>query len=274
MKKTVSIVIPTLNAEKGIKDCINNIKKQNYKDIEIIVVDSFSKDNTTKIAKKCGVKVIQTKWKLFGARYLGVMAATGKIVIFIDVDQLFQRNNVIREIIEMMEKNDMLILDEASYKPSNFLEKLTSADRKLVHKLYNIHMNPIYGVLRPRAYNKTFLVNVLKGIEIEKLKDIVIYDDAIIYYEASKYSKKIGFVKNAIFQKEVSSIKELVIHTYKYGKTARRLSISKEYKNILNKKSTFRKGSFRYGNIWLSIQSDIFLLIKGFGFTLGYWINR
>jgi len=45
-KPLVSVVIPTYNSEKTLKKCLESIKRQTYKNIEIIVVDKFSKDRT------------------------------------------------------------------------------------------------------------------------------------------------------------------------------------------------------------------------------------
>ncbi|AEF97132.1 glycosyltransferase family 2 protein [Methanotorris igneus] len=53
----VSVIIPTYNSEKTIGICLESIKNQTYKNIEIIVVDKFSNDNTVEIAKKYTDKV-------------------------------------------------------------------------------------------------------------------------------------------------------------------------------------------------------------------------
>ncbi|MFH7873662.1 MAG: glycosyltransferase, partial [Candidatus Aenigmatarchaeota archaeon] len=49
-KPLVSIIIPTYNSEKTLAKCLESIKNQSYKNIEIIVVDRFSKDKTAEIA--------------------------------------------------------------------------------------------------------------------------------------------------------------------------------------------------------------------------------
>ena len=52
----VSIIIITLNEEKTIARILDNLKEQTHKNIEIIIIDSNSKDNTRKIAKKYSKK--------------------------------------------------------------------------------------------------------------------------------------------------------------------------------------------------------------------------
>jgi glycosyltransferase involved in cell wall biosynthesis len=53
----VSLIIPTYNSSKTIEDCLKSIKNQNYENIELIVVDNNSKDNTKEIALKYTNKV-------------------------------------------------------------------------------------------------------------------------------------------------------------------------------------------------------------------------
>ncbi|MBI4177002.1 MAG: glycosyltransferase [Candidatus Aenigmarchaeota archaeon] len=82
-----SFVIPAYNEGKFLGGCIKSIKAQNYKDYEIIVSYSPSKDNTLQIAKKHGAKVV-TLPKCFPgmAKNAGARAATGEYLIFMDAD--------------------------------------------------------------------------------------------------------------------------------------------------------------------------------------------
>jgi glycosyltransferase involved in cell wall biosynthesis len=53
----VSIIIPTKNSAEFLEQCLISIKNQSYKNIEIIVVDNFSKDSTREIAKRYGATI-------------------------------------------------------------------------------------------------------------------------------------------------------------------------------------------------------------------------
>ena len=65
MKKTISIIIRTLNEEKYLDELLNSIKLQNIKNflIEIILVDSGSNDKTLSIAKKHKIKITHIEKK-------------------------------------------------------------------------------------------------------------------------------------------------------------------------------------------------------------------
>lgn len=122
----VSVVIPTLNCAGIIEECLESIKMQTYPNIEIVVVDSHSQDDTREIAKKHGAKVFvygpkQTApfEKVFGAPYqrnYGVDQARGKYVYYVDSDMRLTPT-VIEECITRIEKEnaDAAIVPEFSY---------------------------------------------------------------------------------------------------------------------------------------------------------------
>lgn len=82
--KTISIIILTLNEEDYIEDAIKSVSFAK----EIIVLDSFSNDNTIEIAKKNGAKVLQRKFDNYAAqRNHAIEFATGDWILFLDADE-------------------------------------------------------------------------------------------------------------------------------------------------------------------------------------------
>lgn len=94
MKKNplLSIIIPSYNEEKDIGSAINSLLSQSYKNMEIIIVDDGSTDNTIKIAYSFNnVKVFKQNHQGPGkARNLGAKKAKGEILIFVDADMTFR----------------------------------------------------------------------------------------------------------------------------------------------------------------------------------------
>ncbi len=89
----VSIVIPTYNEEEVISDCLESLSKQTLKDLEIIVVDDGSNDQT--LSKIHGVKLLKQEHKGPGAaRNLGAKEASGEILVFVDADMTFKEDFV------------------------------------------------------------------------------------------------------------------------------------------------------------------------------------
>ena len=87
MKIKASIIIRTYNEEDWIGHCLSQIKKQNFKNYEIIIVDNCSTDNTIKIAKSLGVKkIIKIKKFIPGkALNMGCEISSGDFFVFLSV---------------------------------------------------------------------------------------------------------------------------------------------------------------------------------------------
>ncbi len=91
-KKLVSVVIPAYNAENSIRDCLNAAISQTYKNIEIIIIDDGSKDNTAYVgscfmANDDRIKVIrQENSGPSVARNKGISVAHGDYIVFWDAD--------------------------------------------------------------------------------------------------------------------------------------------------------------------------------------------
>lgn len=275
MKELVSITIPTYNSERTLRKTLESVKAQTYKKIEIIVIDSHSKDETYEIAKKFGAKVFQYEGTLLGARALGIEKAKGEFILLLDSDQIL-RQRTIETAVMLMKKYDMLWLYERSYKPKKLLEKLYDADRKLVQKYWKNFINPVGGVILPRFYKKDILKKAFSEIPEKILPLCVAHDHAIIYYEARKISNEICNVGNeknpAVWHMEPWGWLNLFKKTYRYGVTTKKLVENNVYPNIIKSKNKMR--SFYSSDILLSVQSNLLRVMRGIPYKLGYYFKR
>jgi glycosyltransferase involved in cell wall biosynthesis len=82
----ISIIIPTKDSETTIDRCLKSVKNQTYSNIEVIVVDGFSKDGTRKIAEGHGVKILESGARRSKARNIGAEKARGRFLLFVDSD--------------------------------------------------------------------------------------------------------------------------------------------------------------------------------------------
>ncbi len=123
-KKTnplVSIVIPIFNAEKYLKKCIESVIQQSYKNIEVILVDDGSTDNSSIIyqeyIKKDNRLKVQNQ-KNFGvsvARNNGIHIARGEYILFVDADDWLERN-MIELMCNKLEKDKEIDVCICGYK--------------------------------------------------------------------------------------------------------------------------------------------------------------
>lgn len=100
-----SIIVPAYNMEKYIKRTLDSIKKQTFKDYEVIVIDDGSEDKTVEVAKKCNVKVIEHKHAgLSVVRNTAIKEATGDYLLLLDSDDWWDKDLLKR--INESSKND------------------------------------------------------------------------------------------------------------------------------------------------------------------------
>lgn len=264
----VTISIPTYNSEAFIKKCLDAIKKQTYKNIEINVIDGHSRDKTIDIIRKYkNIKITQSTDALLGARYEGAKHAKGSYILLLDSDQILQKD-AIKNAVNMMKKNDMLILEETVYQCKNWIEKLFKMDRKLIQTVKDY--SPMTGVMLPRFYKRKLLLKVFKHIPQSVLKKVGGQDHAIIYYEGWKESQKVSIVPNAVAHIEPNSLKILWKKFYRWGYTSKNAHLGK-YDTMLQQKEHFRKGLFQKGLIIESFGSILLLILKGIPYKLGYF---
>ncbi len=108
----VSVVVPIYNVEKYLAKCLDSIIGQTYTDLEIILVNDGTKDNSAVIAAEYEKKdsriclVNQENGGLSFARNTGVSKANGKYTICIDSDDYIHKN-MIEELVRLIEENDV-----------------------------------------------------------------------------------------------------------------------------------------------------------------------
>ena len=100
----ISIIIPTYNEERYLPRLLNCIKKQSYKDYEIIVADANSRDKTRLIAKKYGCRIVKGGIPSVG-RNNGAKMAKGDIVVFLDADTQLDKNFIQNAMTEAKKRN-------------------------------------------------------------------------------------------------------------------------------------------------------------------------
>ena len=113
-KEKVSIIIQNWNGEKHLEECLTSIFRQNYKNIEVIVVDSASRDKSVELVKKKfkKVKIIALK-KDRGAPYannLGCTKSTGKYIMFLNNDTKLQKDTIDKLVKKIQDENEEVIV--------------------------------------------------------------------------------------------------------------------------------------------------------------------
>tara|TARA_A100000164_G_scaffold336767_1_gene329773 strand:+ start:169 stop:945 length:777 start_codon:yes stop_codon:yes gene_type:complete len=121
--KKISIIIPTYNSEKYIKNCLKSIFIQNFNNYEIIICDNLSKDNTINFINKISYK-FKKKIKIYSRRDKGVAdalnfgfrKANGDILCWLNSDDLYNHKFVFNKVLSSFNNNK-----KKSYLVGNFI---------------------------------------------------------------------------------------------------------------------------------------------------------
>ena len=188
----LSIIIPVYNTEKYLKKCIESIINQTLKDIEIIIINDGSPDNSDKIIKEYNdtriVYITKENEGIGKTRNKGIDIATGKYIAFVDSDDYLhpcfcekmlnkaKSDNSEIVVCDFYEDNNGIMKDRII---ESFLPTSLSDNPNL---LYNINMGPCNKIYKKSLFdNKSNRFN-------EKLK----YEDLPFVVKMLTQAKKIS----------------------------------------------------------------------------------
>ena len=193
----ISVIIPVYNGEKYIRKCLDSVINQTKKEIEIVVVNDGSADNTESIIKEYKDKRIKyfknTNHGIGYSRNFGVSKSSGKYIMFLDSDDYIDKDEC-KLLYEKCLEDDLDISICDFYKVyNNDLIEVNLGD----FKSSSLKDNPdiITEFLNPwgKLYNKKILTdNKIKFVENLK------YEDAPFVIETFCNAKKIGKVNKAL----------------------------------------------------------------------------
>ncbi|MEI6411931.1 MAG: glycosyltransferase family 2 protein [Bacteroidota bacterium] len=120
----VSIITATYNSEKNITTCLESVASQDYGNIEHIIIDGASKDNTLNIVKQfphVHLVISEPDKGIYDALNKGLALASGEIVGFLNSDDFFAETTTVRTIVETFEKDkvDSVFGDIVFVRPDN-----------------------------------------------------------------------------------------------------------------------------------------------------------
>ena len=262
----VSVTVPTYNSENTLEQCLNAVKAQTYKNIELIIVDSYSKDKTLEIAKKFGARIVMCKGKLLEARIMGTEASKGKYVLLLDSDQILEKT-VIERAVNKMQDYDSLWFWERAYNRKKFLPSLYDADRMLVQTYWE----PDEDIVLPRFFIRDLLIKAHKKIPKKYINICAAQDHIITWHEFKGITKKNGMVENAVEHMEPESLVAIFKKQWRWGKTTKDFYKTGLYRELITKKDSFR--TFKWKHLNWSIKSFILRILRGIPYKLGYWFG-
>lgn len=209
----ISVIIPTLNAEKNIPVLMERIWSQSLKPMEILIIDSSSNDNTVRTAIKYGAKTITIKRYEFdhgGTRNLAANEAFGDVLVFLTQDAMPTNEDFIENLVAP--------LTDASI-PLSYGRQIPNMDANPIEIFVRRYNYPENSIIKdanqiPSLGIKTFFCsNVCSAIRRKEFEEIGRFPENIIMNEDMILAAKL-ILKGYKVAYQASAT---VYHSHNYG---------------------------------------------------------
>lgn len=257
----VSVIVPVYNVEKYLEKGLDSLAKQTLKDIEIIIVNDGSPDNSQKIIDKYVKKYptmkcyIKENGGLSDARNYGIKKATGEYIAFMDSDDYVSEDTYEVMYNKAKEKDfDMVVCDLNYVYPNDELMEVTSGIASDTEDIKGIYTN-IY----PAAWNKLYKKELLKDIEFKKgvwFEDVEfihrllpkVKSIGVVHRPFIQYVQREGSIINTVNPKIYDYVSNMngVVDYYKENKLYDEYKKELEYAYVRYVYATFVKSVLRY----------------------------
>lgn len=197
----ISVIIPVYNSGELLKRLINSLLQQTYRDLEILLINDGSTDNTEQICKEIIEKdsrfqyFYQKNAGVSAARNYGIIKSSGEYIAFLDADDEID-DNYFEELILACQNTDIAVCDvRAEDTCGNVLSRFTlpnqvlTSERALNYllKRQNINSGP---------YAKLFKKSVIIQL---KFPDLKVYEDILFVMMAFANAHTIGITDNTAY---------------------------------------------------------------------------
>lgn len=205
----ISVIIPVYNSEKYLKECVDSVLAQTYKNYEILLIDDGSIDNSLSICNEYAkadshVKVFHKEnGGASSARNVGLDQALGKYIFFLDSDDYIKEDTFEKMIKTAVDEKVDLVFCEAEAFDD---EQGTTLSDHYTYKSKYLSGNPI-DIMESMMQNKEFHVAIWMLL-LEKsifdnnnlrFKEGIIYEDMIISYQFYCLANRAAHVNEKLY---------------------------------------------------------------------------
>lgn len=253
----ISVIIPIYNSEKYLKECIESVLNQNYLDLEIVLIDDGSTDNSKLICEQYAqiynniTLYCQTNQGASAARNLGIKKACGKYIFFLDSDDVMCKG-ILKSIEKYLEKDiDLLIGNVIHWNTRNnkkYIETNTNfvINEKDIYKLcmkyakheYQIPWNP---------YQSFWKREIMTTHHVFFDNKLTVGEDCDFFFRFINFVRKVKITTESFVKYRVDTVGSLIK--------------SKTYNNIFSQLWVFNNliGQFENNNVLKTYFADKFV---------------
>jgi len=205
----ISCVIPTHNRQELLKRAIESVITQTYKNLEIIVVDDASQDNTESVVNEYIKRDSRIKYYknnkplgVSGARNVGIQAAKGEFIAFLDDDDEWSERKISRQMRALENYAAVLCSSKTTWSKTE-----TQYDKPFI-ELVDLKKGTIFGAGSSLLVRVPIMKNLLFDEKLDKGEDwdllirlstnniIVFLKDTLVFCDDGNHSRITNQFKN------------------------------------------------------------------------------
>lgn len=208
----ISIITVCFNSQQTIKATIKSVLNQSYKQVEYIIIDGASTDNTIKIinefSNSIDVFISKGDAGIYDAINKGITKSSGDVVGLLHADDVFENNSVVGNVMRLFDENVDMIYGDINYvdrKDINRVIRRWKSDSYSKGKFKYGWMPPHTGFfIKKSCYTKYGLYNLSLGSSADyelMLRMFEVYNLKSKYIPLNITKMRVGGISNSSFKK-------------------------------------------------------------------------
>jgi len=194
----VSIVIPVYNGSNYLREAIDSALAQTYNNLEILVINDGSKDNTEEIAKSYGNKIryfAKENGGISTALNFGIKQMKGEYFSWLSHDDLYYPQKIARAVEELskIEDKNTIIISDLDYIDENYNKIYTTTYKEHMLAYPNREYSYLYPIIYNRTHGCTHLISktVFDTVGLFDEKLLAVQDYEFYYRAFAKFPHKL-----------------------------------------------------------------------------------
>ncbi|MGM8366162.1 glycosyltransferase [Virgibacillus sp. W0181] len=267
----VSIIVPIYNAEKVLDNCLSSVLNQTYSDLEIILVNDGSTDQSGDICdayalKDSRMKVIhQLNAGPSSARNEGVQASTGDFIQFVDADDTVEPD-LTEKLVAAMEAEGDIDFVICGYTirvngETGTIRKILPAVEGILNR--STFLNEIgklyYDIVLPSLWNKLYVSDIIKSRHIQFREDLSMGEDLLFNLAYIENCQRVNIIRDPLYLYSIENNHSL---SSKFNKNLfqNQLMLYQEIKRFLQKNVSYSGANKEY--VQLIFANSIVLVLN------------
>ena len=238
--KKISVIVPIYNAEKYLEDCVKSIIEQTYRNIEIILINDGSTDNSYEIMQKLQkkderIRILsrENKGTLY-TRIEGANLASGDYIMYVDSDDYID-DIMLERLSQQIGEADIIrcghivenIAKHTKKRGEEYFKQKIILKQENFQKLYELYLTTYqYSAI----WAQLIKIELFKQINSENIKQINMCEDLYLNLEMLTRAKEIAFLPDAYYH-----------YIIRENSTCTTLSIEKIQKRMIDSTYVYMK---------------------------------